>query len=142
MARKAAKRKDVKKTVTTGEAARLLDVSQHCTIAMFDRGELRGFKVPRTSNTPGPQFRRILVESVVAKAKEWGLTIPPAQWEAVIGGSPEDVQPAPQPKEEERPDGVTDAVSTAPGGDTRLGAGERALAEGGAVLPQTDECRG
>jgi hypothetical protein len=141
MARKAAK-KDVKKTVTTGEAARLLDVSQHCTIGMFDRGELKGFKVPRTSGTPGPQFRRILVESVVAKAKEWGLTIPAAQWEAVIGGSPEDVQPAPQPKEEERPDGVSDAVSTAPGGDSRLGGGEPTLAEGGGVLPQADECRG
>ena len=49
-----------KKIFTTGEVARILDVSQQTVIREFDRGWLTGFKVP------GSKFRRIPRKELIA----------------------------------------------------------------------------
>lgn len=60
---------DRKKHYTTGEAAKLCDVSQQTIIRCFDAGLLGGFKVP------GSKFRRIGRLSLLAFALEHGIPI-------------------------------------------------------------------
>lgn len=56
--------------LTTGQAARLLRVSPHAVITMFDRGLLTGYRLQTGTARP---FRRILAASVEAKMREWGI---------------------------------------------------------------------
>lgn len=55
---------DTKKVYTTGEVARICNISQQTVIRCFDTGRLKGFRVP------GSKFRRIPFESLVAFMKE------------------------------------------------------------------------
>lgn len=59
----------MKAVFTTGEAAEICSVSQQTIIRCFDRGQLKGFKVP------GSRFRRIPRESLIAFMKEHGIPL-------------------------------------------------------------------
>ncbi len=53
-----------KQVYTTGEVAEICNLSQQTVIRCFDRGQLRGFRVP------GSRFRRIPRESLIQFMKE------------------------------------------------------------------------
>ena len=57
----------MKDVFTTGDAAKLLRVSQQTIIRCFDAGELRGFRVP------GSRFRRIPRESLLRFMRQNGI---------------------------------------------------------------------
>jgi excisionase family DNA binding protein len=59
----------LKNVYTTGEAAKVCGVSQQTIIRCFDRGELRGFRVP------GSKFRRIPLEQLKAFMRENSIPI-------------------------------------------------------------------
>lgn len=56
-----------KQFLTTGEAARVLGLSATAVQDLFDRGELKGFRIP------GSAHRRIARESLVEALARFGL---------------------------------------------------------------------
>ncbi len=60
-------KKDEKKFVTTGEAAKLLAVSLSTAMRFFDKGILTGEKHPITG------FRRIDMESIISLMEKYGM---------------------------------------------------------------------
>lgn len=58
------------KTVfTTGEVARICNISQQTVIRLFDKGRLQGFRVP------GSRFRRIPRQQLIAFMKDNGISL-------------------------------------------------------------------
>lgn len=58
-----------KQVFTTGEVARICKVSQQTVIRCFDKGQLKGFRVP------GSRFRRIPRDRLVAFMRENGIPL-------------------------------------------------------------------
>jgi len=57
-------------TLTTGQAAKLCQVSQQTIIKCFDSGQLKGFRVP------GSKYRRIPRGALVTFMQENGIPVP------------------------------------------------------------------
>ena len=60
----------MKEILTTGEAAKICNVSLQTIIRCFDRGDLKGYTVP------GSKFRRIPQHELIRFMRKSGLTIP------------------------------------------------------------------
>lgn len=62
-----------KEVFTTGEAAKVCQLSQQTIIRCFDKGDLKGFRVP------GSRFRRIPRDNLIAFMKAYDIPLDPLQ---------------------------------------------------------------
>jgi excisionase family DNA binding protein len=71
----------VRQFLTTGQIARLLDVAPRTVTKLFDRGHLKGWRIP------GSNDRRITRQSFVAFCKDRGIDVPIAAVPTVLAVS-------------------------------------------------------